>query len=123
MPVNVWRLEGSITARRYCHRGGRARGSHHGAGVAGGEGVPFDVYERNPDVRRRHLGPRSRRGTPMYETAHFYFLEMVLHYFYGFPFPEDYPDYPSNGQILDYIRGSRGPSTSIATSRSAPYWK
>ncbi len=80
-----------------------------GAGPAGlvmaralrAEGVPFDVYERNPDVGG--IWDLDHAGTPMYESAHFISSKWCS-YFYGFPFPDDYPDYPSHRQILDYIR-------------------
>ena len=80
-----------------------------GAGPAGlvmaralrAEGVPFDLYERHPDVGG--IWDLDHAGSPMYETAHFISSKWCS-YFVGFPFPDDYPDYPSNRQILDYIR-------------------
>lgn len=81
-----------------------------GAGPAGliaarallAEGVPFDVFERHSDLGG--LWDPDNPGTPIYDTAHFISSKWTS-YFYGYPMPADYPDYPSAAQILDYIRG------------------
>ncbi|MGY4308281.1 amino acid transporter [Bradyrhizobium sp. USDA 4369] len=65
------------------------------------EGIPFDCYERYSDVGG--LWDPDNPGTPIYESAHFISSKWTS-YFYGFPMPDDYPDYPSYRQILDYIR-------------------
>ncbi|MEH3117507.1 MAG: NAD(P)-binding domain-containing protein [Methylorubrum populi] len=65
------------------------------------EGVPFDCFERHGDVGG--LWDPDNPGTPIYESAHFISSKWTS-YFYGFPMPEHYPDYPSCRQILDYIR-------------------
>jgi amino acid transporter len=87
-------------ARRYCIVGAGPAGLIMARALRA-EGVPFDVYERNPDVGG--IWDLDHVGTPMYETAHFISSKWCS-YFYGFPFPDDYPDYPSNRQILEYIR-------------------
>lgn len=66
------------------------------------EGIPFDCFERHGDVGG--LWDPDNSGTPLYESAHFISSKWTS-YFYGFPMPEHYPDYPSGRQILDYIRG------------------
>jgi cation diffusion facilitator CzcD-associated flavoprotein CzcO/amino acid transporter len=65
------------------------------------EGVPFDCFERNVDVGG--IWDPDHAGSPMYESAHFISSKWTS-YFYGFPMPDSYPDYPSYRQILDYIR-------------------
>lgn len=86
--------------RRYCIVGAGPAGLIMARALRA-EGVPFDVYERNPDVGG--IWDLDHAGTPMYETAHFISSKWCS-YFYGFPFPDGYPDYPSHRQILDYIR-------------------
>jgi amino acid transporter len=65
------------------------------------EGIPFDCFERYRDVGG--LWDPDNPGTPIYESAHFISSKWTS-YFYGFPMPDHYPDYPSYRQILDYIR-------------------
>lgn len=65
------------------------------------EGIPFDCFERHSDVGG--LWDPENPGTPIYESAHFISSKWTS-YFYGFPMPDHYPDYPSYRQILDYIR-------------------
>ncbi|WP_142781854.1 amino acid permease [Agrobacterium sp. T29] len=65
------------------------------------EGIPFDCFERYSDVGG--LWDPENPGTPIYESAHFISSKWTS-YFYGFPMPDHYPDYPSYRQILDYIR-------------------
>ncbi len=64
------------------------------------EGVPFDCFERHGDVGG--LWDPENEGTPIYDSAHFISSKWTS-YFYGFPMPANYPDYPSARQILDYI--------------------
>jgi cation diffusion facilitator CzcD-associated flavoprotein CzcO len=76
------------------------------AGLAAGAalraaGIPFTIFERHIDVGG--LWDLDNPGTPVYETAHF-ISSRTLSAFDGFPFPEDYPDYPSQRQILAYLR-------------------
>ncbi len=65
------------------------------------EGVPFDWYERHSDVGG--IWDMDSPGSPMYESAHFISSKYTSGFF-GYPMPEDYPDYPSWRQIRDYIR-------------------
>lgn len=79
-----------------------------GAGPAGlvaaaelkAAGVPFVVFERHADVGG--LWDINNPGTPVYESAHF-ISSRTLSAFDGFPFPDDYADYPSRRQILAYL--------------------
>ena len=64
-------------------------------------GVPFDVYERNSDVGG--IWDARNPGSPIYDSAHFISSKTQSHYV-DFPMPQDYPDYPSGKQILNYIR-------------------
>jgi cation diffusion facilitator CzcD-associated flavoprotein CzcO len=63
--------------------------------------VPFDVYERHSDVGG--IWDQKNPGSPIYDSAHFISSKTQSH-FLDFPMPDDYPDYPSNKQILNYIR-------------------
>lgn len=63
--------------------------------------VPFDVYERHSDVGG--IWDQKNPGSPIYDSAHFISSKTQSHYL-DFPMPDDYPDYPSNKQILNYIR-------------------
>ena len=65
------------------------------------EGIPFDCYERHSDLGG--LWDPDNPGSPIYDSAHFISSKWTS-YFYGFPMPDHYPDYPSHRQILDYIR-------------------
>lgn len=64
-------------------------------------GVSFDVFERHDDVGG--LWDPDNDGSPIYESAHFISSKTQSHYF-DYPMPDDYPDYPSNQQILTYHR-------------------
>lgn len=87
-------------SRRYCLIG---------AGPAGlimartliAEGVPFDWFERQPDVGG--IWTMDEPGSPMYASAHFISSKYTSG-FVGYPMPSEYPDYPSWEQIRDYIR-------------------
>lgn len=64
-------------------------------------GVPFDVFERHSDAGG--IWDPQNQGSPIYRTAHFISSKHSSG-FSGHPMPDDYPDYPSWRQILDYIR-------------------
>jgi cation diffusion facilitator CzcD-associated flavoprotein CzcO len=64
-------------------------------------GVPFDIVERHRDVGG--IWDLENPGTPMYESAHF-ISSKTLSGFDGFPMPDEYPDYPGQPQVLEYIR-------------------
>ncbi|HET7584087.1 MAG TPA: NAD(P)-binding domain-containing protein [Gemmatimonadaceae bacterium] len=65
------------------------------------EGIPFEVLERHHDVGG--IWDLARADTPMYDSAHF-ISSRTQSAFTGFPMPDRYPDYPSNAQILMYLR-------------------
>ena len=65
------------------------------------EGIPFDCFERHNDVGG--IWAAENPGTPIYESAHFISSKWTS-YFYGFPMPASYPDYPSAKQVHNYIR-------------------
>lgn len=63
--------------------------------------IPFCIYEKHHDVGG--IWDINNEGTPMYKSAHFISSKtMSGHKF--FPMPDDYPDYPSREQILNYIK-------------------
>jgi hypothetical protein len=64
-------------------------------------GLSFDVYERHSDVGG--IWDPENPGSPIYDSAHFISSKTQSHYV-DFPMPDDYPDYPSGKQILNYIR-------------------
>ncbi|XDD55645.1 flavin-containing monooxygenase [Leptospira sp. WS4.C2] len=80
-----------------------------GAGPAGlamarsllSKGIPFQAFERHSDVGG--IWDIKNPGSPMYESAHFISSKYLSNYF-DFPMPDEYPDYPSNQQILNYHR-------------------
>ncbi|HEX7776653.1 MAG TPA: NAD(P)-binding domain-containing protein [Parvibaculum sp.] len=65
-------------------------------------GIPFDIYERHSDVGG--VWDQSNPGSPVYNSAHFISSKTQSHYI-DYDMPEDYPDYPSNRQIHNYMRG------------------
>lgn len=64
-------------------------------------GIPFDVYEKHSDVGG--IWDPENPGSPVYRSAHFISSKHTS-YFYGFPMPDSYPDYPGWRQLRDYIR-------------------
>ncbi|TDM08678.1 MAG: hypothetical protein C4K60_04525 [Ideonella sp. MAG2] len=64
------------------------------------QGLSYDQFERHSNVGG--LWDMSNPGSPIYESAHF-ISSRELSGFIGFPMPKDYPDYPSNQQILAYV--------------------
>ncbi|MEI1278611.1 NAD(P)-binding domain-containing protein [Leptospira venezuelensis] len=65
------------------------------------KGIPFHVIERYKDVGG--IWDIENPGSPMYESAHFISSKYLSNYA-DYPMPEEYPDYPSNRQILAYHR-------------------
>ncbi|MEZ5219561.1 MAG: NAD(P)/FAD-dependent oxidoreductase [Ilumatobacteraceae bacterium] len=63
-------------------------------------GIEFDVFERHHDVGG--LWDQSNPGSPVYDSAHFISSKTQSHY-HDFPMPDEYPDYPSHRQILQYM--------------------
>lgn len=65
------------------------------------KGIPFHVIERYKDVGG--IWDTENPGSPMYKSAHFISSKYLSNYA-DYPMPEEYPDYPSNRQILAYHR-------------------
>jgi cation diffusion facilitator CzcD-associated flavoprotein CzcO len=76
------------------------------AGLAAGralkrQGIAFTIFERHHDVGG--IWDIENPGSPVYKSAHF-ISSRTMSGFAGYPMPADYPDYPSNRQLLAYIR-------------------
>ena len=65
------------------------------------EGIPYDIVERHDALGG--IWDIDNPGSPMYESAHF-ISSKYTSYFYGYPMPAEYPDYPSRAQVLAYVR-------------------
>lgn len=89
-----------VYASRYCIVGGGPAGLIMARALLK-EGVPFDCFERHKDIGG--IWDPDNPGSPMYESAHFISSKWTS-YFFGYPMPVNYPDYPNHRQILDYIR-------------------
>jgi hypothetical protein len=63
--------------------------------------LAYDQFERHSDVGG--IWDMSNPGSPIYESAHF-ISSRDLSGFIGFPMPKSFPDYPTNKQILSYVR-------------------
>lgn len=63
--------------------------------------VPYDHCEKHSALGG--IWDITRADSPLYESAHF-ISSKTQSAFAGFPMPEEYPDYPSHRQILDYLR-------------------
>ena len=68
------------------------------------EGIPFDWYEKAPDVGG--IWNPDTTGSPMYESAHF-ISSRYMSGFVGYPMPSSLPDYPSWRQVRDYVQELR----------------
>lgn len=64
-------------------------------------GLAYEQFERHSDVGG--IWDMSNPGSPIYESAHF-ISSRDLSGFIGFPMPKSFPDYPTNRQILSYVR-------------------
>lgn len=64
-------------------------------------GIAFDVFERHTEVGG--IWDVDNPGSPMYASAHFISSKTQSH-FHNYAMPQTYPDYPSNAQILAYMR-------------------
>jgi hypothetical protein len=64
-------------------------------------GVPFDGFERQPDVGG--IWDIDFPGSPMYESCHF-ISSRTLSGFRDHPMPASYPDYPRHDLVLRYLR-------------------
>ncbi|WP_108976351.1 NAD(P)-binding domain-containing protein [Leptospira ryugenii] len=85
---------------KYCIVGGGPAGLSMARSLKA-RGIPFDVIERHKDVGG--IWDMENPGSPMYASAHFISSKYLSNYA-DFPMPEEYPDYPSNQQILAYHR-------------------
>ena len=65
-------------------------------------GIPYDHFERHSDVGG--IWDIDNPGSSMYESAHFISSKYTSSFF-GYPMPEEFPDYPDYRQILAYVRG------------------
>lgn len=63
--------------------------------------LAYEQFERHSDVGG--IWDMRNPGSPIYESAHF-ISSRDLSGFIGFPMPQSYPDYPTNHQILSYVR-------------------
>jgi len=63
--------------------------------------LAYEQFERHVDVGG--IWDMQNPGSPIYESAHF-ISSRDLSGFIGFPMPKSYPDYPTNQQILGYVR-------------------
>lgn len=64
-------------------------------------GIPYTLFERHSDFGG--IWDLDNPGTPMYRSAHFISSKTTSGH-EGFAMPASYPDYPSNRQILDFVR-------------------
>ncbi len=76
------------------------------AGLAAGRalmahGVPFEIFEKHSEAGG--IWDLQNPGSPMYSSAHFN-SSKTMSGFKNYPMPGGYPDYPSNSQILSYVR-------------------
>ncbi|WP_277374048.1 NAD(P)-binding domain-containing protein [Pseudomonas sp. AA-38] len=65
------------------------------------QGLDYQQFERHSDFGG--VWDLENPGTPMYESAHF-ISSRDLSGFLDYPMPKHFPDYPSNRQILEYLR-------------------
>lgn len=63
--------------------------------------IQYDHLERHTNVGG--VWDLNNPGTPMYESAHL-ISSKTMSGFIGYPMPDDYPDYPSREQVLQYLR-------------------
>jgi len=63
----------------------------------------FVVYERNAEVGGNWLYSPEPSHSSAYETLHAITSKAMSGYA-DFPMPDDYPDYPSHAQLLEYFR-------------------
>ncbi len=64
-------------------------------------GIPFTIYEKHSDVGG--IWDKDNQGSPVYRSAHFISSKTMSGHI-GHPMPQHYPDYPSNQQVLAYIK-------------------
>ena len=64
-------------------------------------GIEYELIERHTELGG--IWDPDNPGSPMYESAHF-ISSKYTSYFFGYPMPASYPDYPGYRQLRDYIR-------------------
>lgn len=62
--------------------------------------IDYDQFERHTGAGG--IWDMNNPGSPIYQSAHF-ISSRDPSGFIGFPMPKDFPDYPSNQQILTYV--------------------
>lgn len=80
-----------------------------GAGPAGlaqarafrSSGIPYDQFEKHEDLGG--LWDIENPGSPIYENCRL-ISSKKLSAFHDFPMSSDFPDYPSHGQVLEYLK-------------------
>ena len=87
--------------RKYCVIGAGASGLAI-AKTFKQRGIPFDCVEREHDVGG--LWNAATASGVVYKTCHMVSSKEFTS-FEDFPFPDDYPAYPSHAQAVDYLRG------------------
>ncbi|MEO6821435.1 MAG: amino acid permease [Candidatus Nanopelagicales bacterium] len=94
------RQTGITYSRKYCLIGAGPAGLVMARALLN-EGVPFDWYERHAAIGG--IWDRDNPGSPVYTSAHFISSKFISG-FYGYPMPDELPDYPTWKQVRDYIR-------------------
>lgn len=90
----------SSSAERFCIIGAGPSGLA-AAKELKAKGIPYDHFERHDKVGG--IWDLRNPDTPMYESAHF-ISSKTMSALPGFPFPDNYPDYPSRKQVLEYLQ-------------------
>ena len=83
-------------------------------------GIPFDCLERENDIGG--FGTRATNTGVVYDTT---YLVSSRKYtgFEDYPFPEDYPTYPSHRETMAYLRDYALNFGILDRSNSTPLWK
>lgn len=91
---------GSAGAERVCIVGAGPAGLSMARSLIS-KGFECDVFEKHSDVGG--IWDPENPGSPIYQSAHF-ISSKTLSGYYDYPMPDDYPDYPSYRQVLEYHR-------------------
>ena len=90
----------SDTSRKHCIIGAGPCGLAMAAEFRR-RGIEYDHFEKQSSLGG--VWNIDAPGTPMYRSAHL-ISSKTMSGFWDFPMPQDYPDYPSHRQVLDYLR-------------------